>query len=125
MSGLHRLRKFEPSRGARFSVPGKIDIRDYPEHGFLVFLEIGPGFFISRAEQNLGPGAHAQSTMREIHPFVDKPLGVAHHLNINNRQKRGVIEDVVLDHDDGLNAEGVRVVRHIHPVFDGFDHRED
>ena len=121
---LHRPGELEPGARIVDAVPPEIDVGDDPEDILFVLLEIRPGLVVGGAEEDLGACAHPEVLVGEVHPFGDQPPGLVHDLRVDDREVRGVELDVVLDQDDGLDADGGGVVFHVQTVFHRLDDPE-
>ena len=120
---LHHVRQFEASLWTEFTLPGKLDVRDQAEEIVAIFLHQAGGVFKIGTQQNSRPRLHAHKFVRHVDAFLNHAPRLFDQLGIDNGQERGVVANVVFDHEQHGNAHGVRVVEDVALVLDIFDDR--
>ena len=110
-------------RGERAALR-ELDVRDDAEDVVLVRREVAPGLLVRPAQQDLRPGFDPHQLLRQVHPLRQQPVGLVHHLGVDDRQERRVVPDAVLDDDDRLHPEAAGVVGEVQPIFDVLDDRQ-
>ena len=116
----HHARQVEARGGRERPAARELDIGDQAQQLTLIAREMGPGFVERAAQEDLGPRPQPHQLVREVDALADAALGLADQLGVDGGQERGVVADVVLDHDDDAHA-GRRVVLHVAGVLDALD----
>ena len=121
VGGPHLAREVGPRPRHLLAPPRELHVGDDAKHVLGVAREGYLGLFPRRAEEDLGPRAHAQDLLREVQALGNDALRVVQQLGIHHGQERRVVTDVVLDQDDDLHPERTGVVKSVAPVFHGLD----
>src|SRR5680860_1745662 len=64
-----------------------------------------------------GAGSHAQDLVGDIYPLGEQALGMSDYFREHHREEGGVVADVILYHQDYLDARLENVRYYIHPIL--------